>query len=395
MRNGFVNLLGGVVTAELTGPYPEQMLNRCIKQGIHIWDVTVSETGSVQFKLQLKHVHRMRKFFRKTDLTLRFKEREGLPFLLKKMRVRAGFVTGIVAFIVGFILLSNIVWGYSIQGASPQVEQKLEEAIEELGVKRGEFIFHLPKPNVIQAYVTDRVDEATWIGVRRKGTNYEFEVVEQVRQVEPEILSPRHLVASKKAVIRSMFVEDGTAIKHTNDVVEKGDLLVSGFIGVEGNEQTIPAKASVKGEIWYTSTVSMPLTQTYRSLTGEQKNKYHLTVGNVSIPFWNFTAPKYDAHQTFRRESDYSILGYRLPFQITVDEQRETLQFEKTYEKAEAIEVLKNQAKFDLKQDLPDDAQIIGEQVLHETVESDKVSLTIHYQVLEEITQEKPIIQGD
>ncbi|RQW19979.1 sporulation protein YqfD [Bacillus sp. C1-1] len=395
MRNGFVNLIGGVVTVEISGPYPEQLLNRCLKQGMHIWDVSVMETEKIQFKVQLSNIHQLRRFLRKTDLTLRFKERQGLPFFIKQMKVRAGFVTGIAAFFIAFFLLSNMVWGYSIDGASPQVEKKLEEAIAELGVKRGEFSFSLPKPNEIQAYVTDRIDEATWVGVRKKGTNYQFEVVEQVRQSDPEIISPRHLVASKKAVIRSMFVEDGTAVKRTNDVVEKGDLLVSGFIGVEGAEQTIPAKASVVGEIWYTSTVSMPISQIYSSLTGEQKNKYQLKVGDVSIPFWNITAPDYESMETYRKESQYTIFGYRLPVQLIVDEHRETQHFERTYEKEEAFDVLKEQARLDLEQDLPEGADIIGEQVLHEAVENDTVSLKIHYQVLEEITQEKPIIQGD
>lgn len=94
MRNGFVNLIGGVVSVEIRGPYPEQLLNRCLKQGIHIWNVSVIETEKIQFKIQLRNIHQLRRFLRGTDLTLRFKERQGLPFFHEADESKSRFCNG-------------------------------------------------------------------------------------------------------------------------------------------------------------------------------------------------------------------------------------------------------------------------------------------------------------
>lgn len=385
----------GNVTVEAEGSYHEQLLNKCLKEGIQIWNVQEQPSGNLQFDIALADISKMRKLFRKSGIKIRFKQRRGMPFLLNEMKVRIGFATGVLLFIGIILFASNMVWGHTIKGASPHVEQKLNEVIQQIGIERGALAFRLPKPDEIQKMVTDQISEATWIGVRKKGTTYEFEVVEQVRQTEPERLSPRHLVASKKAVIRKMFVEDGKAVKHTNEVVNEGDLLVSGFIGVEGQEQTIAAKASIIGEIWYTSSISMPIEQTFTSLTGEQKNKRIVSFGDVEIPYWNFTKPDYNSFETFERETNLTIFGYRLPFQFKVLEQRETFAFNRAYTEEEVIDVLKKEAREELKGKLPDDAEIKSEHILQEAIENDTVSLKIHYQVLEEIAQEKPIIQGD
>ncbi|MBM7838095.1 hypothetical protein JOC54_001326 [Alkalihalobacillus xiaoxiensis] len=395
MRNEMSKSFKGNVTVEAEGNYPEQFVNKCVKEGVQIWNVAKLADGVLQFDIALTDIPKMRKLFRQSGMKIRFKQRRGIPFLINRMKIRVGFAVGMLLFIGIILFASNMVWGHTIKGATPHVEQKLNEVIQEIGIEKGALAFRLPKPDEIQRIVTDRISEATWIGVRKKGTTYEFEVVEQVRQTEPERLSPRHLVASKKAVIRKMFVEDGKAVTRTNEVVNEGDLLVSGFIGVEGEEQTIAAKASIIGEIWYTSTISMPMEQTFTALTGEQKNKRMITFGDVEIPYWNFTKPDYAAYETFEKETNLSLFGYRLPFQFSILEQRETFAFKRAYTKEEAIDVLKKQAREELKGKLPDEAEIKTEHILQEVVENDTVSIKIHYQVLEEIAQEKPIIQGD
>lgn len=395
MRNGFLKSLNGYVTVQVEGRYPEHLLNKCVKEGVHIWNVHYEGDQHLYFDITLTDIKTIRRLFRHSGCKIRFKQKAGLPFFLQRMKIRSGFAIGLALFLFLLILAANMIWGYSIKGASPHVEQQLQEVVRDIGIKKGAFAFQLPQPDEIQRIVTDEIEEATWIGVRKKGTTFEFEVVEQVRQEASERLNPRHLVASKKAVIRKMFVEDGKAVKRTNDVVEKGDMLVSGFIGAEGKEQTVAAKASIIGEIWYTSTVTLPFENDFTTITGEQKNKRLIQIGNWDIPFWNFTEPDYETYELFERETNFSILGYRLPVQIRTIEQRETFSFSRTYTKDEAIEAAKKHAHEELRGKLPDDAEIKMEHILQEHVENDTVSLKIHYQVLEEIAKEKPIIQGD
>lgn len=52
-------------------------------------------------------------------------------------------------------------------------------------------------------------------------------------------------------------------------------------------------------------------------------------------------------------------------------------------------------AKSDLEKILDEDANIVGEKILHERFDNGKIILSIHFQVIENIATGLPIIQGD
>jgi hypothetical protein len=62
-----------------------------------------------------------------------------------------------------------------------------------------------------------------------------------------EALSPRSLVAKKKAMVAKIYVEKGQPEVQVNDYVKKGQVLVSGLIGKEDNKKSIAAVGEVLG----------------------------------------------------------------------------------------------------------------------------------------------------
>ncbi len=73
-----------------------------------------------------------------------------------------------------------------------------------------------------------------------------------------------------------MFVEEGKAVVNIHDIVQEGQLLVSGLIGKEGETLQVPAKGEVWGETWYKSDVILPLKSTFQVYNGNEKSKYYL-----------------------------------------------------------------------------------------------------------------------
>src|SRR5699024_3572751 len=76
-----------------------------------------------------------------------------------------------------------------------------------------------------------------YIGIRKKGTTYHIDAIEKQQEKRIEDLPNRHLVASKNGEIESIFVKKGVGKVAVNDIVEKGDLLVSGEIEKEEEEE--------------------------------------------------------------------------------------------------------------------------------------------------------------
>ncbi|ADC50781.1 stage IV sporulation protein [Alkalihalophilus pseudofirmus OF4] len=395
MRNNWVQAWKGYVRVRVDGAYPERFLNRCIEERLSIWKIKRVGDERIVFYMDIEDAKKIRPLLRKTDCKVTFAERKGTPAVLRKVSLRAGFVAGLAACLAVIIVLSNMVWKVEVEGASPHVEHELRQVVAEMGIKPWTFQFSLPSVEQIQRDVTEQVSGATWVGVRQKGTTYQFEVVEQKLPEEAERVSPRHLVAKKKAIIHDIFVEHGQAQVKPNDFVEKGDMLVSGEIGKEGKTEIVAAVADIRGEIWYKSTASIPIERLFTTLTGESKNRHYLSMFNINIPFWGFRSHEFEQVQEFSEQKEFHFFKWTLPLKYTRKEFRETSSYNRTYTKEEAIEEAKRMARVELVSRLPQDAEIIGEKVLHEASENGKVKLKIHYQVLEDITSAQPIIQGD
>lgn len=395
MKNNWTNLIHGYVRVRIDGAYPERFLNRCIEEGISIWHIKRLGEERIVCYMDMEDAKRIRPLLRLTSCKVAFSQRRGIPFILKRMVRRSGFVTGIISFLIVMFILSNIVWNVEVKGASPQVEHELRQIVNEMGIKRGAFRFSLPSVELIQRDVTELVAGATWVGVRQKGTTYEFEVVEQQLPEEAERYSPRHLVATKKAIIHDIFVEHGQALVKPNDFVRKGDTLVSGYIGKEGKTEIVPAQAVVLGEIWYKSDVSVPLDTLFTTLTGEKDTKHYLSIYGVTIPVWGFGSSDFKTLTSFEQEKPLQFLKWSLPITYKRLDLFETNEYERTYSKEKAILAARERARVNLTKHLPEGAEIIGEKILHEALENGKVNLQIHYQVIEDITSEQPIIQGD
>ncbi len=395
MKNLWTNTFSGYTRIKIVGNYAELFLNKCIHEKISIWQIRRVGNEVIVCYVALVDVKRLRPIVKATKVKVYFIERKGMPFLFKKMLSRIGFVGGLISFITILFLLSNMVWNVTIEGASPKVEHQLSKVIQELGIKKGKFLFLLPNVEEIQKLATSKIDAATWIGVTLNGTTYHFRVVEQTLPEKQPPVSDRHLVAKKKAIIHDIFVEQGQGKVAPNDFVNKGEVLISGFIGKEGDLQLAPAKGKVLGEIWYKSKVSVPLVNKFSTLTGEKKTQYSLTFFNVSIPIWGFGKPQFSEYEINDNQNRLRFLKWELPIQYNRTSFLEKETQIREYSKEEALRIASSMAKEELLKKLGENAVIKGEKVLHETVTNGKVKLMIHYQVIEDITVPQPIIQGD
>ncbi len=395
MKNSWTNTFSGFTRIKVVGKYTELFLNRCIHEEISIWHIRRVGDEAIVCYVSLEDVKRIRPIVKETKVKVYFIERKGVPFLIRKMISRGGFVAGIVSFVALLFILSNMVWNISIEGASPKIEHELSQAVNELGIKRGKFHFLLPSVEDIQMKVTERIDEATWIGVTLNGTTFHFNVVEQTFPEKQEPVSPRHLISKKKAIIYDIFVEQGQAKVIPNDFVDKGETLISGFIGKEGKMEIAPAKGKVLGEIWYKSNVSIPLITEFSTLTGEKKTKHSLSIFDINFPIFGFGNPEFTEYETNEYRNRLNFLKWSLPIEYhrKVLLEKETLVRE--YSEEEAVDTAILMAREELMKKLDEDAVIKGEKVLHETNENGKVTLMIHYQVIEDIAKSQPIIQGD
>lgn len=387
--------LYGTVSVRIMGKYTELFINRCLEKGILIWNIRRISNDTIVLRMYLKDALMIRPILKECRCKIHFLNRKGLPFFLKRVSARSGFVIGLVCFFIIVFLLSNMVWNVKVTGADPKLEHRIYKVLEEIDLKRGKFIFQLPDEREIQNYITDRVPELTWIGVTLKGTTYQFQVVEKELPEEVKRYSPRNLVAEKKAVITKMFVEQGQAMVEVNDYVQKGEVLVSGILGQEENTKIIPAKGKVYGEVWYTSEVTIPLKSTFETLTGDHYTKHYISIFGLEIPVWGFKSVDYKQYERNGSEKTFRFIKWNLPITYSKLEILESQTVERNLTVEEAVKVGKQMALEDLENMTDEDTEIKSSKILHQRTDNGKVKLVFHFKVIEEITKSQPIVRGD
>lgn len=127
------------------------------------------------------------------------------------------------------------------------------------------------------------------------------------------------------------------------------------------------------------------------------KTKHKLSLFGGSIPFWGFSFKKDDFQQpkTETEVHPLHFLNMQLPFSYEKEITRESEKINREYTNKEAVQAGIKMGKKELEEKLGQTGEVKSEKVLHETTGNGKVKLIILYQVIEDIVQPTPIVQGD
>ncbi|SHF68184.1 sporulation protein YqfD [Ornithinibacillus halophilus] len=401
--------LTGYVTILVKGNRPELFFQDCSNQGVQVWNVQKVSPEQCKGNVLLRDIKRIKKIKRKRNYKISFINKKGYPFIIKRIFRKREIVAATIISILLILFLSNILWKVEIAGVPKDIEEKIDKQLKSYGIHPGAWLFTLDKPGVIQQKLAEDIPELLWVGVNKKGTTFYLEGVEKIVVNEEEVVGPRHLVATKKGVIKDMYVSKGLPKVAVNDYVEPGDILVSGVLNetedttTEGKDskkkKAKPIVVAAEGEIiantWYEISVTVPLEANYEHLTGNHEKKYYVGFGDFQLPIWGFGSPDYEHIHRENIDNNIKFFKWELPVKII-----ETTLSEKTYQelertKEEAIQTGIKQAKQELQLQIGPEATIVSEKVLQQSTENGKVKLDLYINVEEDIVKAQPINQGD
>jgi similar to stage IV sporulation protein len=393
MKSQFFNRIRGYVQVEIRGKVLERLLNAVIERRFGVWDIRRKDEHTVLLYILVSDFFRLRPLLKQTGSRVRVKGRFGLPFLLDKLGRRKTFVAGIVAFIVGIYLLSSLIWSVDVEGNDKLSASDIFEAARKQGIERFQWKFRLKDPDTLSRELQRQLPGTAWVGVEIEGTRVRIKVVESTRPDERELMSPRHLVASKNALVTEILAEKGKPLVRPNMNVKKGDILISGVIGDEASQQTVVAKGTVRGIVWHEATIEIPLVLKQKVYTGETKSRSYLVIGSRGLQVTGYGKLPFSQYEI---KPDRKVLQWRqymLPIGWLKETYMESKLEEIPLEPEEAKRIALEHARAEVTADAGADAKLRGEKIiLHEKSDNGKVYMKALFEVEQNIAEELPIV---
>ena len=146
--------------------------------------------------------------------------------------------------------------------------------LRENGITRFRFKVSYKRKEAIREKILEKEkDYLEWLEIEEVGTMYQVKVIRRINNPKEEDLKPRSIVAKKKGRITRIEADYGEVTTKKNDVVDKGDTLISGLIKNKEEIKTkVAARGKVYAEVWYQVNLNLPTIYQEEIKTGNKKN---------------------------------------------------------------------------------------------------------------------------
>lgn len=312
----FINYLTGCTEFETESPEPEKFLTKCLDENYDIWGIRRLDACTLRFRCRLidrKGIHTLAEICGADQIS---EVPTGLPIKIKKSRHRLGFLIGAALFLIMLILLSSFVWKIEITGYEDYSQLiKTEEVLKKSGLTVGSLRsfqdYQALRRNLMQSL--DFISGAT---VNIRGSIAEIELETAKMPPPEENMNPSNIIANEDAQIIRIFNRSGVPVVKENDIVQKGQLLVSGVY--DSNRigfRLVHARALIEARVTRKLSVFVPYEEQVLLPTGKEETKYSLSLFGKT-----FFDPKTKFNE-FEKTSgtDYLTFGDNLvfPFALT------------------------------------------------------------------------------
>jgi similar to stage IV sporulation protein len=396
MQSTFISWLRGYVRIELRGSGCEPLLNQMIEKQFSVWDIRVRQDDRMELLILIRDFFELRPLLKRTGCRVHVQERHGLPFFLDKLGNRKIFVGGIAGFIIALYLLTSLVWQIHVEGNERITADEILRAASQQGIHRFQWKFRLPEADILSRNIQSLLPGTAWVGVDIHGTRITIKIVEATIPDKQPLMNPRNLVASKNALITEILAVKGKSMVQPNTYVRKGDVLISGIIGNEQNSQIVVATGTVKGLVWYTSHIEVPLMKTYKVYSGESIERNYVVFGTRALQLTGYGKQSFANYETIPKRKTLQWRSYSLPIGWLHEKVMEVYEVKEPVNAEEAKSSGLEQARAELLSASGKESRIAGEKILHEKTENGKVYMEVHFEVEELIMEEQPIVtQGE
>ena len=310
-------------------------------------------------------------------------KRTGKAYLIHLYKTKKIFLySTIFAFLV-IILLTNIIFSVRVVETDKEIKDMILTDLRENGITRFRFKVSYKRKEAIREKILEKEkDYLEWLEIEEVGTMYQVKVIRRINNPKEEELKPRSIVAKKKGRITRIEADYGEVTTKKNDVVDKGDTLISGLIKNKEEIKTkVAARGKVYAEVWYQVNLNLPTIYQEEIKTGNKKNTLEIIFLDKNI----FISELFKYNNSISKET-VLYNNPLIPFRISFTKKEEIKLKQVAYQEDKTLKKIKKLAVDKLKQRIGNNIKILSINVLKKKASADKIEVELFFKVEEDIT---------
>lgn len=302
MMGRIYNYFTGYVTVRVKTNQPERFLNIAVINNIYLWDLKKISENEMTFNVSPKGFKKLRKIVWDVKSKVKIIKKSGFFILRRKISAKKIIFIGLIPATLIIIFLSSLILDIKITGNETVKTELILEKLSEINLQKFKLRGNIDSEKISVKLIND-IDEISWVGVYEKGTKLHIEIKE--RDMPPEMVKkdiPCHIIARKDGIIKKINVTNGEKMVSENEVVTKGQLLVSGIINTQFDGiRYVHSMAEVTANTWWENFLSVKLYEYKKSYTGNQTKKVFVKFLNNEFELTKKVVPYYNYDETPKR----------------------------------------------------------------------------------------------
>lgn len=310
-------------------------------------------------------------------------KRTGKAYLIHLYKTKKIFLYSIIFAFLVIILLTNIIFSVRVVETDKEIKDMILTDLRENGITRFRFKVSYKRKEAIREKILEKEkDYLEWLEIEEVGTMYQVKVIRRINNPKEEELKPRSIVAKKKGRITRIEADYGEVTTKKNDVVDKGDTLISGLIKNKEEIKTkVAARGKVYAEVWYQVNLNLPTIYQEEIKTGKKKNTLEIIFLDKNI----FISELFKYNNSISKET-VLYNNPLIPFRISFTKKEEIKLKQVAYQEDKTLKKIKKLAIDKLKQRIGNDIKILSINVLKKKTSADKIEVELFFKVEEDIT---------
>ncbi len=310
-------------------------------------------------------------------------KRTGKAYLIHLYKTKKIFLYSIIFAFLVIVLLTNIIFSVRVVETDKEIKDMILTDLRENGITRFRFKVSYKRKEAIREKILEKEkDYLEWLEIEEVGTMYQVKVIRRINNPKEEELKPRSIVAKKKGRITRIEADYGEVTTKKNDVVDKGDTLISGLIKNKEEIKTkVAARGKVYAEVWYQVNLNLPTIYQEEIKTGNKKNTLEIIFLDKNI----FISELFKYNNSISKET-VLYNNPLIPFRISFTKKEEIKLKQVAYQEDKTLKKIKKLAVDKLKQRIGNDIKILSINVLKKKTSADKIEVELFFKVEEDIT---------